>query len=392
MRARSLSILSLGLWLFVVPAQASYFVVPVSGAMDPSRRTHFVVAGNGNNLGTSPQLAAGAKAKRLAQLTGGDQVVFISSGKNLTSLFDELGFTNERFVPDLLDVNALMQELKPYRRIASIHVFGHAAITEGVFLDTYPGGRDVRWYADDPATQTLKGHFTGDAFVALNGCNSGHVMAYNLSKTWAIPVSGSLGGTHFEGIFEDGRAYSADGKYSRSWRPLASEFYRMRPDDSAYCCHYGRYTTGLPFYKFFCAENVGAENCLAAMARSIYVGMVVPQLSMQPNFSQYAQAVREWMCPAGHYLSSSQQECMDRLAQLDVRDFSRTDRSYTPFRGESMQCNFQTCYQNNVCGSTPSEASACARSSAAGNSSTTFVEEYIYYLRAYTVSTGALPK
>lgn len=383
-------------FFFSVSAHASYLVVPYNReVLDKTVRTHFVITSRGGSLGMTPQLSALTRAAKLKEVYPADQVVLLlhdETSGNLDWIKKRVSNAAYR-VQAKFDPQHLFDELEPYTSIVSIHTYGHGAIPEGVFLGAV-GEHDIRWYVTDKNPKRIIGHFTPDAFVTLNGCNDGHAMASRLSYLWKLPVSGALTGTHFEVLMPDGRfSMMTDEKnWAKSHMGLFADgsecvrgCVRMRPDNAPYTAgHYGTYRQGLGFYKFFCV-GISENDCLRGMARSLISTVTVPGLSAKPTFEQYAQAAREWLCPTGS--RAVQMACEQRLTAVQTTlamglQLSDVERIYTPFSGPSHQCDFIGCYANRECLKS-TKTLACAEQSAPPPTSSTFVDEYMNYLKGY---------
>ncbi len=390
-------------------AQAAYFVVSVGApSLDPHRRTHVVIAGYGNDLGTAPQIAATAKVRKIAEIYPSDQILFIcarelSEEENI-QLLRRIGYENIRSEDQLLTVANLMNELKVYDQIAGLHVYSHSGITPGIFLDLDPtkppSSNDLKWAYDAPAASLLVGHFTSDAIVTLNGCNSGHAQAPYLAQLWKVPVSGALTSTHFEALYQDGNYYWADPSQSQfladnTLGTMQTKIpcnkgacYRMRPDNWDYIGVYGHYFMGLPNYQFFCV-GISDAQCTAGMAHSILIDVSSQALSSSPTLEQYTRAVQEWICPTDAYSKPTQSRCMAELAKLNMLDLSKADVEYTPFGGRTANCTFSSCYRNSEC--LHPEIKVCALSPQPDlRHSTTFIDEYAAYLRGYSAISGSI--
>lgn len=365
-------------------AQAAYFFVSTSELpLNYSKRTHVIVTSKGNDLGLTPQLSAATLAKNISKNFFHDQVVLFlpssnDSQANKASL-REMGFLNIQFVNKLLNPKELMDEVSRFSQIASFHFIGHSATTEGLFLDGL-GARDIRWYPSDRLNKSLAGHFTADAFAALDGCNSGQMMASSLSKAWGIPVAGSLTSTHFETLYKDGKFYVADERERANWLDRTyGAVYRMRSDNSDYDGVYGKYQQGLPFYKFFCT-GVDEQKCLLGMAMSTQARISSVKNSSQMSEQEYMDVVRELLCPVGSWGSKLQSRCINKLAGAVT-----ASSSFSPYLGHSANCNFSTCYPSSLTCETAAKASDCARFANPPEigTSTTFVDEYYLYLKAF---------
>jgi hypothetical protein len=382
--------------LLFSPAWANYFLInPVAGkALDPAVRTHIVVAGQGNDLGHAPQVAASAKVKRLIEMNPADQVLYITTSRTDAndSVHRKMGYTEIKFKNKLLNPEQLVNEIGVYAQVASLHFYGHGAIPEGIFLD-HAGEHDIRWFPNE-TTQSgrLVGHFTEDAYVTLNGCNGAHVLAPHWSKMWGVPVSGAMVGTHFESLFNDGNYYAADqgtqaqwARETKSGQSCLGACYRMRPDNANYKGHYGQYKQGLPFYKFFCA-GIAEDKCQRGMARALMNTVTALPLSASPTYGEFAQTAREWPCPAGSVGSTTQAQCMASLIAIDAVRSTTLEfaRNFTPFLGVTSQCSFGSCYSDPAC-LISSKTMGCATAGPTPKvgQSTTFVDEYMHYLAGY---------
>lgn len=375
---------------FVHSAESAYFTLTTDGTaqLDFNKRTHIIIDGIGGGLGTYPVMAARAKMDRIHKAYPGEQVVVFNPvvSQNERGTMERLGFKVLSFSSEKLVPQILMNELTKFRKVASLNTYGHSAITEGIFLDQI-GTRDVRFYPGDLEYQRLTANFTDDAFAVLNGCNGGELLAPLLSKTWKVPVAGALTGSHFETIYQDNTYYWAENLSKSAWAAkniseLATHI-RLRPDNANYNGHYGHYFQGLPFYKFFCAD-IHEEKCFEAMARSAKIIVSPLNLKHVVDNSSYGEVVREWLCPTGKYGDSTQSRCQATLKMIDLEIPNQTTQtlSYTPFLGKSFQCTFDSCYTDTKCLNLKN-AAACAKTVYPYSLSTTFVDEYLAYMKGF---------
>lgn len=391
----------LSAWLLLSPVSyASYFraVVSAEQNIDTEKRTHILVTSRGNDLGLLPHLSALSKANKIVERYPDEQVIIYMPQDGFLGKAElkKMGLTNFEWNPNLLNSKTLVAELVRFSKIASFSSFGHGAIIEGLFLDAV-GDKDVRWYPNDPETQKLTGHFTSDAYATLNACNNGHHLASSLAKMWGIPVAGALTGTHFETLYNDGNFYFVDSNNSKNLSRTSKDMlssekncfgtcFRMKPDNHPYHGHYGKYQKGLNFYKFFCPD-IAEEKCLTAMAKSLMVQVSNKNLAKELDPEEYAALAREWLCPTNSYGSKTQSQCLEQLeaisAKLALQEPLAALKIYTPFRGASLQCNFETCYQPLSCHKTYWTIDQCAKTLSAPQVSDTFIQEYIHYLNGY---------
>ncbi len=381
-------------------ANAAYFLLQLTpGPLNPDMPINIIVSGRGNDLGTDPQQAAAAKAKVTAATYPDAQILVISTEEDPgnAAVLKKMGYEKIKRVDRLLTGAELIEQLSQYREISSLNVYGHSGITPGVFLDRLDGTQiDQRWNPNDPVNQKLTGHFASDAMVIFNGCNMGEEGAPALSNLWRVPVAGALTSTHFEGLYPDGKYYWIDSPPKQCPLGLVA-CYRMRPDNNDYRGAYGHYDQGLPNYEFFCARSISKSDCEKAMARSVLTDVSTEQPTAHPTYERYAETVREWLCPSGHTVGDpTQAECMANLQKIDPASVALNpnspERFYTPYPREGadpavpnmVECDFQTCYA--TCKDANKED--CAKNQHAASKATSFVDEYLDYLRGYSLLFG----
>lgn len=402
-------------------AHAAYMVVPFNRSIENfnrAARTHMIILSRGNDLGNMPQLSGFTAAQKLQDVYPNDQIVLfvpqeapgqlsaIRQTQPSAYLVESKLDTKNRF--PMLDAKRLFDELVTFEKIASIHTFGHGAIPEGVFLDRIPySDRDIRWHPNSPQPPRLVGHFTEDAFVNLNNCNLGHSMASMLSSLWKVPVSGALTGSHFEILMPNGQFEMASEVHkqgSTTTRGLlekekscvrfgtVSGCYRMRPENTLYDGKYGKFRQTLPIYKFFCV-GLSEDVCLKGMARSMMSAVtataVEKDLRAESARESFARAAREWLCPVGN--ARTRQTCFNKLVEIDQAMLSskqptEIERLYTPMsRAGSAQCTFTGCYEKSQCMTAHLKTWECAKTEAPPARSTTFVDEYMNYMKGFAL-------
>lgn len=368
-------------------AQAGYTLAGKLALKNQAQiRAHIIISGKGNDLRLNPMIAALAKAKKIESVFSDEQIIILNvqevSAAEHISTINSFGFNIIRNESRLLDEATLMQELEAYYQIASIDFFGHSGIEPGIFLDGI-GENDLKWRPFDKMASRLIGHFTEDAYAVLNGCNQGQLQAPTLSKLWQIPVAGTLTSSHFEILFNDGKYYWNEASNHNLFASNSQASLRMKPDYVVYDGVYGHYQSGLPFFKFFCA-GISSKSCHTGMRASVYVIVGPDHLSHQSSEENYLKVVREWLCPSSEYGSKLQTECMTRLNKISS---SSTDKTYSPFKGTSLQCNFDACYPKK-CFKSAIDMSVCAKAKPTNLDlkTTTFVDEYLNYMEAFETS------
>ena len=392
-------LLALFAFLFAAHAKADFIIAPYGGdVFEPTKRTHVVVVSRGNDLGLAPQLSAITKILKLHDVYPTDQIVLFTHAESEGNLkwLKRSGFPQAAQQPVEMAPKVLFDQITAYSQLVSIHTYGHSAIIEGPYLGAN-GDRDIRLYPSSGEFKRLVGHFTADAFVTLNGCNLAHQLAPMLSSLWQVPVSGAMVGTHFEVLMANG-FFAPLGAAESKWSKSATIFsnpqncvrgcFRMRPDNANYNGHYGKYSQGLSFYKFFC-HGIDADACDRGMARSIFSEVTEQPLGTVITDSQYLAVVREWLCPIGHRADRFVKDaCMSKLAEVDleletkaVEEIDTKLRSYTPFFGRTASCDMHSCYKLPKCTKTFQNAQACAQVEMPKPGASTLVDEYLHYRR-----------
>ncbi|MGZ3774740.1 MAG: hypothetical protein ACXVCY_04680 [Pseudobdellovibrionaceae bacterium] len=346
--------LLISLMAFFTCSQVFAYVTATYGndGTNPNVRTHVIIVGRGNDLGTLFQISSAAKAKKYADLYPNEQVYLISvnetSNQNNLDLLKNLGYRNINETSDFTFVsNDVQKEMSKFKKIASVDIFSHSVAYYGVILD----GKLHRMDPKKDGYEKLAGNFTPDAFAVLHGCNSGQFLAPVLSKQWGIPVAGSFTFTDFQKLHDSGNFYFDDNrkpstgssatvnKVSYQRNELCSEgaCRRLYPNNFAYDGYWGVFTEGgLGFYKFFCMQN-SEDVCYKAMARAAISSVSVKAVNLNSSFEDYKAVVIDWMCPLSA-TSDIRQKC---IAGLDKA--VATGGTYDSYDGKSIQCSFKGC-------------------------------------------------
>lgn len=343
-------------------------------------RVHVIVAGHGGDLGANAMISAFVQALHLKKLYPQQLVVVYvanpESHRNLAADVPRIlrnSFTSLGEIP-VVSIgqnfsnsyrSVLLRQMDVYRQIASFHIFSHASIKYGIKIGK--SNRTDTWNAfeDEALTTNLKGNFAPDAYAYIHGCNGGHVMAWWLSKSWGIPVAGSLTWAHFEvasateGNATQRKKYVVTDNLTSNWSTM-----RMKSDDVLYNSpeNFGTYQHGLPMYKFFCVE-LDVTKCRAGMARSVLssITQVQPDMSLnsgeQRDRDYYGRVLRESLCPTDRIVDradrpGNQKQCIDALLQLTPLIRSGTDlpaplANYMPLRGAHYGARSAQCQADN---------------------------------------------
>ncbi|HWU43437.1 MAG TPA: hypothetical protein VN132_08365, partial [Bdellovibrio sp.] len=276
-------------------------------------------------------------------------------------------------------------------KIASIDVFSHSVAYYGVILD----GKFSRLDPKADGYQKLAGHFTEDAYGFLHGCNSGQFLAGIFSYQWGIPVAGSYTGTDFQFITDKGQFFNEDSRmpkdakkvnvnkttYQKNVGCYSGACVRLFPDNNVYHGYWGDFTGGgLGFYKWLCANNsISDEKCFRSMARAVLTYVSVKPLKETSSLEDYKDVVFDFLCPIG-----KRDECRAALEKSEVTG----QRTYDPYDGKTLQCNFKGCKAKISCEHVPGidllkSGSCTVENLRESNKTTTLVDEYTAYIKGY---------
>jgi hypothetical protein len=371
----------------------AYMVASLPGAAPFSRTTHVLVAGRGKEMGRQFAQSAVGQAYRLRELNRENNIVIITvrekGDASDVAFFQNLGFRVERNDATLLSGAELVEEVKRQGKIASLEFFSHAGFEVGPGLE----GGDYRFNLGTPNIRDLAGRFTSDAYVIFWGCNSGYKVAPGVSRLWGVPAAGSLGATDFEQLHKTGIWYGHnDGQYPEGGYPWAGSnnvsyfspvrcgdhpynpCYRMKPDNVPYKGLWGKFLTGLGFYKWFCAN--GADGaCLRGVRKAIIssVGSIAGRNDM--DFEGYKQLARDWVCPSASN-GQARRACVEGID----RALATRNRAFTVFSGTPLSCDLRTgCEFKYQC---PTAGELCGMVSTSARASTALVDDYELILKA----------
>lgn len=356
--------LFLSLFSFLACSQAFAYVTATYGndGVNPYTRTHVIIVGRGNELGTLFQTSSAAKAKKYAELYPNEQIQLISinetdDDKNL-DLLRSYGYRNVKETSDFSFTSGdVMKEMSKFKQIASVDIYSHSVAYYGVILD----GKTNRMDPKKDGYDKLAMNFTSDAFAVLHGCNSGQFLAPILSLQWRIPVAGSLTYTDFQKMHETGSFYFDDGRapkeghfatvnkktYARNELCAEGSCRRLYPNNHAYDGYWGVFTEGgLGFMKFFCMTN-DDSTCFKAMAKAAMASVSVKSVNVNSSFEDYKEVVIDWMCPKSAK-TDIREKCIAGLNKAVA-----TGGTYDSFDGKSLQCGFKGCEATFKCKKIP---------------------------------------
>lgn len=304
-------------------------------SLDVKRRTHFVIAGEGKELLIKTQEAALTKALYLKKMFPQDQVIFISDFVDPEDSFKWNQLEVVHYVrsrePYLNRLSAVtvIDYLDWFSQIASIEIFSHANIHNGVLLAK---GYQIGTFAEHFVyAGKLKNNFTSDAYAIMFGCNSGWMLAPRLSEVWGIPVAGSFTGSIVERIGPGGVFYDVDHKtvqFPESNLGVSCEAgacLRMVVQNAPYGGLWGRFEVkALNFFKFFCRglkDNM--DRCFKGMAQSVLGavhGFKNLKVKDKINFQTYRSIVNEFLCSKNW--QGRRDDCIHFLNSYDLKSKS----------------------------------------------------------------------
>jgi hypothetical protein len=325
----------------------------------PSDLTHIIVAGVGMELGIQLQLSAVTKAKRLHELYPERQIFLVVHKEtgtdarpvNNAALLEKFGFDTELSSDRTFSDKALIDQLVPFTKIASIDFYSHNSPHYGLQLES----KYYRLPPNSRENKRLQGHFTADAYAIFHGCNTGFIVAPAFSKTWEIPTAGTLASSAFEYLSKDGEFYfggqGGGGKASVNDVSFFQEIScangactRMKPGNSPYSGIWGEFKGGgLNFFKFFCVKN-DDNRCFKSMARSLVEGVSIKAVGARPSLQDYKDLLYDFLCTSAG-AGKHRAKCQNNL-----ETYRLTGRGGpNGFVGRQIQCSFKECYAKVDC-------------------------------------------
>ncbi len=357
-----------------------------------SKPTHIVVAGTAHEAGTLFQQAAIAKALKYKELYPENQIIFLSQHEG--DFEYNASWLKKRGVDVLvqnkkdLTTEKFVDHLKEFSAIKTLDIFSHSAASYGIQLSSITRGKIG---PNDKKIAELKGQFTPDAMITLNGCNSGFFVAPEWSKTLGIPVSGSLTSTDFQELHADGNYYLNNAESMPKEIPRADSntiafenapncklglCVRMKPVNGPYNGYWGSYSEGgLPFYKIFCT-GASESQCSMAFKKMAKHFISTKNLKTDASFESYKAVVQDILCP----ISASKpwrEECAKALNEVEI---DQSLSVFNPFRGKQLQCDNNRCSFELDC---PIFKKECALINTHNGKATTLADEYRRYLQAF---------
>ncbi len=358
-------------------------------AGNPNKPVHVVVAGTAHEAGFLFQQAALTKALKYKELYPEDQILFFTQTENEYNAewLKKRGVLLLHSDNKNLTTEKLVDTLKTYNKIRSLDFYTHSALSYGLQLSSINKGRIG---AEDKTIGKLVGHFSEDATITLNGCNSGFKIAPIWSKRLGVPVYGSLTSTDFQELHTNNQYYFNNPE-SKHDSPIADKndlsfsnapscklglCVRMKPVNGPYNGYWGSYNEGgLSFYKNFC-NGVSEEKCLKGYKKIATSFISTRNLNIDHSLEAYKEVVQDMLCPI-NAKRELREECVKALIASEIDE---TFYTYNPFRGKQLQCSHTGCNYVLDC---PRFKKECYLVNTAKEEANTLVKEYLTYLKAF---------
>lgn len=327
---------------------------------DPEKITHIIVVGSAVKEDSDQFFQSGlSRAYRYKELWPDHQVVIMSSpdvkGASDEEVFEKFNIPVVKLVDKKFTANLLLEEIGAFTKISSLDFFGHSS-PWAMKIGKLNAAFDTT--AHTKILTNLRKNFLPDAYVTLNGCNTGFYLAPALSKALALPVSGSLTSSMFERIQSDGFWYKEADWADRNYVMVNKFSYnksvscalgfctRMRAARTNYSSYWGTFKEGgLSFDKFFCNyENNDDGSCERGMAFSMLSFPSVQPISLSSSTSEYKRVVFDWLC------SSAKTQSYFRRCINGIEDaVERGDLEYQSHPTNELNCDFNSCHTDVLC-------------------------------------------
>ncbi|MGZ3790470.1 MAG: hypothetical protein ACXVLQ_18225 [Bacteriovorax sp.] len=327
---------------------------------DPNTITHIIVIGTAKKEDSDQFFQSGvARAYRYKEIWPNHQVVIISSPDVVrtsnASVFSKYGLAVFKIVEENFTGARLIKELQGFSQIAGLDYYGHSspwALKLGLTNATF----NPNAYSE--SLKNLRNHFMANAYVTLNGCNTGFIIAPALSRALALPVSGSLTSTVFEKIESDGHWYREEDWHRRGHVESNGTSYkeelpcslgvcnRMKPTLSNYSSIWGTFDEGgLSFNKFFCHFDDNSDNhCEKGMARALLSFPSLLPIDQNASRDEFATIAFDWLCSTSKKRSYFK-DCVSGIKSAIVRG----DLIFQTHPGNELSCDFHSCKAEVVC-------------------------------------------
>lgn len=328
--------------------------------LDTSKITHIIVVGSAVKEDSDQFFQSGlGRAERYKEVWPDHQVVIMSSPdvKNMTDeqVFAKYKIPVVKLVYNKFTAPLLLDEMEQFDQIASFDFYGHASPWAMIIGKS---GAAFDPSAHYERLKKLRPKFTKDAYATLNACNTGFLLAPDLSQGLAIPVSGPLTSSLFETIESDGFWYKEEDETAKNYIEINKFSYRnkmscglglctrMKSSRNNYSSFWGTFAKGgLSFDKFFCNyENNRDGSCERGMAMSLLSFPSILPIDSNSSEEDFKTVVYDWLCSTGDtkdYFS----KCKNGIEKA----IERGDLEYQSHPGNELNCDFISCHAKIVC-------------------------------------------
>lgn len=364
--------------------------------LDLDKITHIIVIGSAVKEDSDQFFQSGiSRAYRYKELYPEHQVVVMSSPDVLNTPDDQVfSKYNVNVIKKILEkftAKKMLLEMNLFNRIASFDFFGHSSPWAMKIGDMNAAFSPVEHTA---SLELLRTKLLPNAYVTLNACNTGFIIAPALSEILKIPVAGALTSSMFEKIEADGYWYKEEdaskenyvifNKYSYNQTVLCTIGLcnRMKPSRANYYSVWGFFREGgLSFSKFFCKFNNRDGRCERGMANSLYAFPSVVPLSLLSNSDEFKAVVFDWLCSTGRnrdYFS----KCVSGIKEA----IARYDLVFQAHPSNELLCDFKSCNVKVICQYDPIKgpiAGTCHLKTPVNPEPTNVAREFISFMKGF---------
>ena len=365
-------------------------------ALDLEKITHIIVVGSAVKEDSDQFFQSGiSRALRFKELYPDHQVVIMSSPDVLNSedldIFIKYNILVVKKVLEKFTAQNMLIEMNLFKSIASFDFYGHASPWALKIGDTHAAFSP---YENQAALIELRNKFLPNAFVTLNACSTGFMIAPDLSEILKIPVSGTLSSSMFETIESDGFWYKEEDSHKENYVLSNKTSYnqnvlcslgfctRMKSSRENYNSYWGHYTEGgLSFSKFFCNFDNSDGHCERGMAKSIYALPSIIDLHTDSNTEDFKKVVYDWLCSTGvskNYFN----KCITGIEE----SIARYDLIYQSHPTNELMCDFKSCTATVICQFTPNDdpiPGSCHLKTPLNPEPTNISREFLSFMKGY---------
>jgi hypothetical protein len=364
--------------------------------LDLEKITHIIVVGSAVKEDSDQFFQSGiSRALRFKELYPDHQVVIMSSPDVLNSedsdVFLKFNVLVVKKVLEKFTAKNMILEMNIFNSIASFDFYGHASPWAMKIGDTRAAFSP---YENEAGLKELRRKFIPNAFATLNACNTGFMIAPDLSEILQIPVAGTLTSSMFETIESDGFWYKEEDfnkknyvlsnktSYGRSVLCSLGFCTRMKSSRENYNSYWGHFTEGgISFSKFFCNFDNTDGRCERGMAKSIYALASILPLHNDSNTEDFKKVVYDWLCSTGKnkdYFNNCITGIEDAIARYDL--------IYQSHPTNELMCDFKSCNATVICKFTSSEdpiAGSCHLKTLINPEPTNITREFLSFMKGH---------